>query len=163
MICQGSQEPGRKELSPSFDLVSVLFGGNVTGEGFPARAGEVEAAPQATILVVEDEVLVRMVVAKYLRDCGFQVIEASNAEEAVRALVADGTIRLVFSDVNMPGQMDGIGLARWLRQERPAIKILLASGAGWATDSNIEGTLRLTKPYSFPEIDRLIRVLLAED
>ena len=98
------------------------------GELDPARADEPGAARQETILVVEDEILVRTAVAMHLRDCGFQVLEAVDAHEAVRALQVEPAIRLVFSDVNMPGQMNGEGLARWLQRERLAIKILLASG-----------------------------------
>jgi len=132
----------------------------MTGEREPAHAGEIGAVEQETILVVEDEVLVRTAVSMHLRDCGFLVVEAVDAEEAMRALDAEPAIRLVFSDVNMPGPMDGNGLARWLKKERPGVKILLASGAGWPAGTAVEGVPRLTKPYSFFEIERLIRGLL---
>jgi CheY-like chemotaxis protein len=115
----------------------------MTGEHDSAHAGEVEAAQQETILVVENKHLVRTGVAMHLRDCGFQVIAA------VRALDEAPEIRLVFSDVNMPGQMDGNDLARWLRRKRPAIKILLASGAGWPAGTSVEDVAWQKKPYSF--------------
>ncbi|MGZ5904834.1 MAG: response regulator, partial [Reyranella sp.] len=68
-----------------------------------------------TVLVVEDEILVRTVIAAYLRDCGFDVVEAGSADEAVRVLEAGVRIDIVFSDINMPGSLDGFGLAQWLR------------------------------------------------
>jgi two-component system, response regulator PdtaR len=134
----------------------------MTGEGGPALERDVGAAQQETILVVEDEVLVRAAVTTHLRECGLKVIEASSADEAVHALGADRTIRLVFSDVNMPGQMDGNDLARWLQRERPAIKILLASGAVWMEGTVVEGVPRLTKPYSFFEMERVVMDMLSE-
>ena len=85
-------------------------------------------ASSATVLVAEDEILVRTVIAAYLRDCGFDVVEAGNADEAVRVLEAGTRVDIVFSDVNMPGRLDGFGLAQWLRRKRPGLKIILTSG-----------------------------------
>ena len=66
---------------------------------------------QETILVVEDDVLVRMPIAQYLRDCGYKVIEAVNAEEAMTVLLHKETlVDIVFSDIEMPGSVDGFGL-----------------------------------------------------
>src|SRR5512139_614094 len=87
-------------------------------------------APPPAVLVVEDDVLVRTVLAAYLRECGFDVVEAGSADEAIRVLEAGIRVDIVFSDVNMPGSMDGFGLARWLRRERPGLKIILTTGAG---------------------------------
>src|SRR5438132_4440807 len=68
---------------------------------------------QETILLVEDEVLVRMPIAQYLRDCGYKVIEAVNADEAITVLLHKETVvDLVFSDIEMPGAVDGFGLAK---------------------------------------------------
>jgi CheY-like chemotaxis protein len=64
-----------------------------------------------TILVVEDEVLIRLPLAEYLRDCGYSVFEASNVAEAKAVLDADTPVDLVFSDVNMPGNENGFALA----------------------------------------------------
>jgi CheY-like chemotaxis protein len=73
-----------------------------------------------TILIVEDEVLMRLVLADYLRSCGYRVVEANTADEAVTILSkTDETVDIVFSDVQMPGTMDGFALARWLRREHP--------------------------------------------
>jgi CheY-like chemotaxis protein len=121
-------------------------------------AGEPVPTPPPTILVVEDDVLVRNFVAAYLRDCGFDVIEANGADEAIRVLQADVPVDIVFSDVQMPGSMDGFGLAQWMRRERPELKIILTSGAAPAAKDT--GPI-LAKPYDNAELERHIRSLLA--
>ncbi len=81
-----------------------------------------------TILLVEDEVLIRMDLSDFLRECGFQVIEAASAAEAIAVIEADADIDLVFSDVQMPGDVDGFGLATWIRRNRPELPVILTSG-----------------------------------
>ena len=76
-----------------------------------------------TILVVEDEVLIRLPLAEYLRDCGYRVFEASNVAEAKAVLDADTPVDLVFSDVNMPGNENGFALAVWIRHDLPSMKL----------------------------------------
>jgi CheY-like chemotaxis protein len=120
--------------------------------------GEPVPAPPPTILVVEDDVLVRSLVATYLRDSGFDVIEANGADEAIRFLQAELTVDIVFSDIQMPGSMDGFGLAQWMRRERPWLKIILTSGA--ARTAQEAGPI-LAKPYDYAELERHIRSLLA--
>lgn len=94
----------------------------------PDIANENDAVP-STVLVVEDEVIIRFVVADYLRDCGFRVIEAASADEAMRLLETDKIeVDIVFSDIQMPGSIDGMGLARWIRTHFPTIKVVLTSG-----------------------------------
>ncbi|MFC5085869.1 response regulator [Microvirga arabica] len=85
--------------------------------------------PAPTILVVEDEVLVRLVIADYLRECGYKVYEAVNAGEALEVLQSSRVpIDVVFSDVQMPGEIDGFGLARWVRANKPGVQVILTSG-----------------------------------
>jgi CheY-like chemotaxis protein len=80
-----------------------------------------------TILVVDDDIFVRMPIAQYLRDCGYKVIEAVSAEEAMAVLTrSDTVIDLVFTDIEMPGAVDGFGLAKWIRDHRPGVDALLA-------------------------------------
>lgn len=115
-------------------------------------------------MLVEDEVLVRMSVAEYLRECGYRVIEAGNADEAIRVLNADAAIDVVCSDVQMPGTMDGFGLAQWVRRERAGIKIVLVSGvrrAAEAAGDLCDGGPLMAKPFSPDELERRIRALLA--
>jgi CheY-like chemotaxis protein len=77
-----------------------------------------------TLLIVEDEVLIRMALSDYLQDCGYKVLEASAAEEAVLIIdQGDIIIDVVFSDLKLPGPMDGFGLAQWLRANRPGTPI----------------------------------------
>jgi CheY-like chemotaxis protein len=119
---------------------------------------------QPTILVVEDEVLIRMAVSDYLRECGFHVVEAGNAEEAIAVLKSDTTVDIVFSDVNMPGSLDGFGLAQWIRRERPQLKVILTSGVtrkAKEAGSLCEHGPLLAKPYHHGELERQIRQLLA--
>jgi DNA-binding response OmpR family regulator len=121
--------------------------------------------PEAhSVLLVEDEVLIRMSVAEYLRDCGYRVIEAGNADEAVKVLNADAAIDVVCSDVQMPGTMDGFGLAQWVRRERVGLKIILVSGvrrAAEAAGDLCDGGPLMAKPYGPDELERRIRILLA--
>lgn len=126
-----------------------------------------EVSPEAkaqTVLVVEDEVLVRMVIADYLRECGYRVIEAGSAAEAITVLQSPEPVDIVFSDVQMPGEMDGFGLARWVRQNQPSLKMLLASGnartAQAAGDLCEHGPLE-KKPYHPQAIVTRIQRLLA--
>jgi DNA-binding NtrC family response regulator len=80
------------------------------------------------VLIVEDEPLVRLTGADLLADAGFDVLEAGNADEALRILEATPAVRVVFSDVEMPGSTDGLGLARNICRRWPSIGIVLTSG-----------------------------------
>ena len=71
------------------------------------------------ILLVEDEVLVRMVAADVLEDAGFTVLESTNAEEALRLLETRPDVQVLFTDVNMPGALDGLGLRRPCTNDHP--------------------------------------------
>ena len=72
-----------------------------------------------TVLVVEDETFVRLAVAQYLRDCGYRVIEAANADEALAVLSEPAiAVAIILSAVEMPGSMDGFGLSQWVRRHR---------------------------------------------
>jgi CheY-like chemotaxis protein len=125
----------------------------------PPATSPLETAPTApVVLVVEDVVLVRMVVAAYLREGGFQVVEAAGADDAIRVLGATH-IDVVFSDVRMPGVTDGHGLADWIRQNKPKIKIVLGSGV----DSEIRDEAIVKKPYDQGELLRRIRTVLTPD
>jgi CheY-like chemotaxis protein len=80
------------------------------------------------ILVVEDDAIIRMDIAEGMRTCGWRVVEAGSATEAIAIFEAGVSVDLVFSDIQMPGGMDGFGLAQWVRQHRPGIPIILTSG-----------------------------------
>jgi CheY-like chemotaxis protein len=80
-----------------------------------------------TILVVEDEVLLRLDLAYQLRIAGFDVIEADNADEALAILKAKDDVDLILTDIRMPGQIDGAGLAKSVRGQTQDIKIVVLS------------------------------------
>ncbi len=108
-------------------------------------------SPQAvaTILVVEDELLVRMMVGDSLRDAGFDVIEAFNADEAIAILHSGVVIDLMFSDVRMPGSMDGLGLLEYSRRMFPALPVIIASAHLLPPDALAKGARHfLAKPFS---------------
>jgi CheY-like chemotaxis protein len=119
-----------------------------------------------TVLVVEDEVLIRWVIADHLRDCGYRVIEAGSGDEAIEVLRRTAlTIDVVFSDVGMPGSTDGFALFRWVRQQHPMMKIVLTSGMAKAADAAealCEEAHLVAKPYSPAELEQRIQELLAE-
>lgn len=122
-----------------------------------------EQSTPYTVLVVEDDMMVRMPIAEYLRDCGYTVLEAGDAAEAIATVHAVGTISLVFSDVRMPGSMDGFGLARWLRKHYPEIPVLLTSGYNSSRSLSVDvapGVKLIEKPYSQAHVARRIRDLL---
>ena len=103
---------------------------------------------QETILLVEDEVLVRMPIAQYLRDCGYRVIEAVNADEAMTVLLHKETVvDIVFSDIEMPGTIDGFGLSKWIREHRPGLDVLLAGTVPRA----VENAKQLCEQGSVPK------------
>ena len=81
-----------------------------------------------TVLVVDDEVLVRLVIADYLRDCGYRVFEAGGPEEAVSVFEAGLKIDVVLTDLELPGRSSGLELARWIRKRHPDVKVILSSG-----------------------------------
>lgn len=116
-----------------------------------------------TILVVEDEALIRVTAVDALRDCGYTVVEAANGDQAMAILAADEIhVDIMFSDVRMPGVTDGFSLARWVRANRPGIRVLLTSGyignAARSCDIREHGPL-LSKPYDYQElVDRLYQL-----
>jgi CheY-like chemotaxis protein len=119
-----------------------------------------EPSAKRTILVVEDVVLVRLVVAEQLRQAGFDVIEARTADEAIRLLGAPLPIDLVFSDIHLPGSsLDGFELARWITDRRPGMKVLLTSGQ--VPSPGPDGEDLLVKPYKYPELIQRLHGLLS--
>jgi DNA-binding NtrC family response regulator len=119
---------------------------------------------QETILVVEDDVLIRMPIAQYLRDCGYRVIEAVSADEAIAVLSHRETIiDVVFSDIEMPGSLDGFGLAKWIREHRPGMDVILAGTVPRTVDA-AKGLCEsgpIPKPYDAQAVHNHIRRLLA--
>ena len=117
--------------------------------------------PSSTILVVEPDILVRMIIADYLRDCGYKVIEAVTADDVATVLGTQQKIDLVFAEVQLGGSMDGFGLSRWIREKQPGVDVILASGIAKAAEQAAglcdEGPVE--KPYQPQEVVRRIKIL----
>ena len=120
-----------------------------------------------TVLVVEDEVLIRMPLAEYLRECGYRVFEAAGVAEAKAVLDADAPVDLVFTDVNLPSEENGFMLARWVRQHHPRTQVLLTSGIANATEKAGDlcesgPLLAIAKPYTASVVLQRIQTLLLQ-
>jgi CheY-like chemotaxis protein len=114
-----------------------------------------------TVLVVEDDVLVRMAIAAHLRDTGYRVIETATAEEARAALEAQEPIALIFSDIDLPSAWQGSDLAEWLHRHAPAVKVILTSSA-FRPRAGLKTTCDgfLPKPYLAEEVTANVKALL---
>ncbi|GHH26605.1 hypothetical protein GCM10008023_41430 [Sphingomonas glacialis] len=109
---------------------------------------EVTEARLSRLLVVEDELLIRMFVADVLRDAGYEVIEAVSGDEALDILKAGVLVDLVLSDVRMPGSIDGLALLAFVRQNLAALPVILTSGHLVPEIALAEGAVNfLAKPY----------------
>ena len=107
--------------------------------------------------------LIRLHVADTFRDCGFEVVEAADGQNAVAHLQSDGSIDAVFTDVTLPGQLDGFGLARWIRSNRPGVPVVLTSGEVTATHAQSIGLNEpfFAKPCDYADVAQCIRAELA--
>ena len=118
--------------------------------------------PSITVLVVEDEPLVSMALADELERAGFTVLEAANAAEGIKLLESDDTIRLIITDVDMPGSMDGLMLAAAVANRWPPIRIIVVSGHRSVEITDIpDGSVFYSKPYKGEEIIGSMRQMLA--
>lgn len=112
------------------------------------------------ILIVEDETFVRLDASEIVAAAGYEVLEAQDAEEAIRLLEARADIRIVFTDIEMPGSVDGLKLAACVRDRWPPVEIIVTSGRVWPPNSHLPSRgIFLPKPYRpeqlIFELDRL--------
>jgi CheY-like chemotaxis protein len=118
------------------------------------------ASSRPVVLIVEDELLLRMDAADMIAAAGFEVVEAGNADQAIEILEVRRDITVVFTDIQMPGSMDGLKLARAVRGRWPPIKIVATSGRARVAEADLpEGGRFLPKPYSPGEIAGVLREL----
>jgi CheY-like chemotaxis protein len=114
------------------------------------------------VLIVEDELRLRMNAVDMIDAAGFEVVEAANADEAIEILEARRDVGVVFTDIQMPGSMDGLKLVRAVRGRWPPIKIVATSGhIGVAQTDLPEGGRFLPKPYSAGQVMDVLRELTA--
>lgn len=129
--------------------------------GVPGRRF-VETFNRPVVLAVEDEPFILMLAVDMIRDAGFAPLWASNADDAVRILESRNDIRIVFTDINMPGSMDGIKLAHAVRGRWPPIKIIVTSGfSGGDLKLLPEGSQFIPKPYDARQISDALHNLAA--
>lgn len=121
---------------------------------------QVAGAVPAVVLVVEDERLLRELAVDIIEDGGFATLEAGNADEAIALLEARSDIAVIFTDISMPGDIDGLELARMARGRWPQIKILVTSGRSWLKQFDLPpGSAFLEKPYRPEAVIAQLRLL----
>ncbi len=124
---------------------------------------EVPPAGRPRLLVVEDEFLIRLTLVEALGDEGFEVLEAESGDDALPILLADPAIRLLLTDIQLPGALDGKRLAQRVRADRPDLPILFMTGrpdpAAEALASPLERYV--SKPYTLNDICTAVRAMVA--
>jgi len=110
-------------------------------------------------LVVEDEAFIRLMAADSLAERGFDVIEARDAAEALHILEEHDEVEILFTDINMPGEMDGLQLAGTVAVKRPDVRLVITSGSDGIIGGPIPNRgIYLAKPYRPDELAAAIRV-----
>jgi len=121
----------------------------------PARAG-------LNVLVVEDELMVRALIAESLRDAGCEVTEAASADEAVLALRATAAPDVLITDVKLPGRMNGVELAACVRRTQPRMKVIVTSGHAAAENARYVADAFLAKPFELKQLVGQVRSLAGD-
>lgn len=118
----------------------------------------------AVVLVVEDSMLIRMGALDLVRSAGYEALEAADADAAIRIMESRDDIDLVFTDVQMPGTMDGVKLAHYIRDRWPPVKLIVASGATILEESSLPiGSSFFSKPYDDTLILDAMAQLISSD
>jgi CheY-like chemotaxis protein len=118
------------------------------------------ASSRPVVLIVEDELLLRMDAVDMIAAAGFEVVEARDADQAIEILEARLDITVVFTDIQMPGSMDGLKLAQAVRGRWPPIKIVATSGRVHVSETDLpEGGRFLPKPYNPGQVAGVLREL----
>jgi two-component system, response regulator PdtaR len=115
-----------------------------------------------SILVVEDEVLIRIMIADDLTAAGFNVIQAVTADEALKILYTSVEIDMVLTDVRMPGRLNGLDLARLVRMNWPNMKVIIVSADYHGAIADMPADAFFSKPYLTPDLIASINQLLAK-
>jgi len=116
------------------------------------------------VLVVEDEILIREDVIDVLEREGFEALRAGDVSMALAILANRRDVRAVFTDIQMPGRLDGLDLARRVAGERPGVPVLVTSGRSGASPDDLPATSRfIPKPYLPRTVARILREMIAEE
>jgi CheY-like chemotaxis protein len=128
--------------------------------GAPWKGVVLESSYRPVVLVVEDEPLILVLAVDIILGAGFEPLWASNADEAISILESREDIKIVFTDINMPGSMDGIKLARAVRGRWPPIRIIVTSAFSVGERKLLpEGTKFISKPYDVGQISDALHSL----
>ncbi len=142
-----------RTCSPAVHVVAV--------GGKPAKmfdTASIDSRP--LVLVVEDETFIRMHAVSMIEEAGYDVVEASNADEAIAILEARTDIRIVFTDIEMPGSMDGLKLARYVRDRWPPIQLVVTSGKHHVKNADLPPRGQFVpKPYNSHLLATVMREL----
>jgi CheY-like chemotaxis protein len=151
----GSQPTRARQPDTDLDC-SVMMSAH-----FNSHRSEARAAP-STVLMVEDDTLLRCTTAELLREFGYRVIEACSSTEAIDVLPSGPHVGLLFSDVQLPDQMDGVALTSFTMQHAPDIKVILTTGGPRSTQLDTVAPMipMLRKPYRLAELVQHIQQLL---
>jgi CheY-like chemotaxis protein len=115
----------------------------------------------ARVLVVDDEALVRMMAVDYLEDAGFDVIEANDGAQALHLLSQNAGVRVLFTDINMPG-INGLELARQVHDRYPRMGLIVTSGYERPSAAEMPDDSRfLRKPYTSQQVTGLVNAMMA--
>jgi CheY-like chemotaxis protein len=121
----------------------------------------------ARILCVEDDQTIRENTSEALRDAGFEVLEAENGHAALNILIDPAAIDVLFTDVKMPGSLDGVDLVKSVRAENPALPVVITSGYASGLSERLRAlippTVFITKPYSLENVVQILKTLTAND
>jgi CheY-like chemotaxis protein len=130
---------------------------------FSAKLENAMSPSRPVVLVVEDHVLIRQGALDIVNSAGFEALEAQSADEAIMILESRTDIRLVFTDVEMPGTMDGLKLVHYIRERWPPVHLIVASGKAILAESQLPtGAKFFFKPYDETSIIEMMTKMLAE-
>jgi CheY-like chemotaxis protein len=122
-----------------------------------------QSEKRASVLLVEDEPMISDLATEVLQEQGFEVAAVSNAGDALRRLISGAPVDVLFTDVNLPGGMDGGTLARRARELRPNLPVIYTSGRRAVIEQldPVEGSMFVPKPYDLFRVGRLLDYLVA--
>ena len=139
--------------------MALLESGGTAANVFPDIAVRIS---HPAILLVEDEVLLRLVTADEFRSHGYTVIEAANGDEAISILSGGVAVDLICSDIQMPGRRNGIDVAKFAKAHYPHVKLILVSGSAPPADAISAADAFFAKPSAIEDIVRKIDVILGD-
>jgi CheY-like chemotaxis protein len=123
----------------------------------------IQSEKRASVLLVEDEPMISDLAIEALQEQGFEVAAVSNAGDALRRLISGAPVDVLFTDINLPGGMDGGTLARRARELRPNLPVIYTSGRRAVIEQldPVEGSMFVPKPYDLFRVGRLLDYLVA--